>query len=87
MRLAGIFSNAAAAEIRLAAAQLAAGAAAQRRIPPVEDSGKCVYAMDTGEPACLALPCRGNRIECRRTGGISFTAACRPDKCRFFTTK
>ena len=51
---------------------------------PEKRGGGCRYAFDTGERAFVTLPCRGNRIECKRTGSTSYAAACRPDKCNFY---
>ena len=46
---------------------------------------RCRHAEDTGEPAFARLPCRGNRIRCRRMPELlSFTRNCQPDKCRFY---
>jgi hypothetical protein len=47
----------------------------------------CRYAEDTGEFAFPNLPCRGHRIECRKTGVVTFAANCRPDKCNYFEDK
>ena len=46
----------------------------------------CAYARDLGVAAFVNLPCRGNRIECRKTGVLSYAAKCRDDiECKFYT--
>jgi len=46
---------------------------------------RCRYAEDTGELAFLRMPCRGNRIRCRRLPETySFTRNCQPAMCRFY---
>ena len=54
------------------------------RIAKIE---KCKYAMDTGEVAFPAAPCRGNRIICQHpenAGFISYTKQCKKESCLFF---
>ena len=59
-------------------------AALAAKLPPPEEvtprapaATLCRFARDTGELAFVNLPCRGNRIECRKTGVMTFAAACR----------
>lgn len=86
MEYRAIVTNATAEEIRAAKARMAAA------LPPPEQAaadappreGHCVHAHDTGEPAFVGLPCRGNRIECQKTGVVTYAARCRADKCRFY---
>ena len=66
-------------------------AALAAKLPPPEEvtprapaATLCRFARDTGELAFVNLPCRGNRIECRKTGGVSYAAACREGRCRRF---
>jgi len=74
------------------AGELAALLAARRaNLPPPEAirprprvGTLCRHAVDTGEPAFLALPCRGNRIECRKTGVTTYAAACRGGNCGYY---
>ena len=45
----------------------------------------CRHAEDTGALAFANLPCRGNKIICKKVEGyISYTAACTPGNCKFF---
>ena len=44
----------------------------------------CAFATDTGEPAFVGLPCRGHRIECRKTGVVTYAANCRDGICKFY---
>lgn len=81
----GVASNVTAAEMRRIVAALAAG------LPPPEDikprppaAELCLHAYDTGVPAFVNLPCRGNRIECRKTGVSTCAAACRAGTCRHY---
>ena len=82
-------SNVTPDEMRRIAAALAANLPppadiAPRRIVPA----LCIHAHDTGEVAFWGLPCRGNRIECRKTGVVTYAARCRSDaECRFYTDK
>ena len=49
-------------------------------------STACRYAEDTGEKAFPAAPCRGNRIICHKIEGhTSYTKACTPEKCKYYT--
>ena len=50
-----------------------------RRIVPA----LCIHAHDTGELAFAGLPCRGNRIECRKTGVVTCAANCRGGNCKY----
>ena len=84
----GIISNVTAAEMARIVAALA-----ENLPPPVEIKPRpagvtlCAYANDTGVAAFVNLPCRGNRIECRKTGVVTFAAACRAGNCNFYTEK
>lgn len=85
MRREAMISNATVGEL---AALLAARRA---NLPPPEEirprpriGTLCRHAVDTGVPAFLGLPCRGNRIECRKTGLVTYAAACRRDKCNYY---
>ena len=77
------------------ARELAALLAARRaNLPPPEAirprprvGTLCRHAVDTGEPAFSGLPCRGNRIECRKTGVTTYAAACRGGNCNFYCTE
>lgn len=82
----GKFSNVTAEEMRRIAAALAAN------LPPPEEieprpvtAALCIHAHDTGVPAFVGLPCRGNRIECRKTGVVTYAAACRAGTCRYYS--
>ena len=66
-------------------------AAMRDNLPPPEEikphtlGGLCAHARDLGEPAFVNLPCRGNRIECRKTGVLTYAARCRSDiECKFY---
>ena len=62
----------------------------ERYYPPLSAGAAvdCIYAEDTGEIAFVNLPCRGNRIICRRVAGLmTFAANCRPEKCQYHTVK
>lgn len=78
MRISGVFTNIAERVVVPAAARPVAAEPS----PPVPRG--CRYARDTGVRAFVNLPCRGNRIECQKTGISSFAAACRSDKCKFY---
>jgi len=80
-------SNVTPAEMRRIAAALAANLPppadiAPRRIVPA----LCIHAHDTGEPAFAGLPCRGNRIECRKTGLVTYAANCRGGTCKYHSS-
>jgi len=79
-----------AARRRELAAAMQAGIRAPERSFPVLSAGAataCSHAEDTGERAFVNLPCRGNRIICRRVAGLTtFAANCRPEKCKYFIT-
>lgn len=84
MRSEGIRSNVTAAEMQRIVAAM------RENLPPPEEikprpatATVCRHAEDTGVLAFVNLPCRGNRVECRKTGILSYAAACRPDKCKF----
>jgi hypothetical protein len=82
----GKSSNVTAAEIRQIAAALAAKLPPPEEIEPRKGGVLCVHARDTGIPAFAGLPCRGNRIECKKTGVFSYAARCRSDiECKFYT--
>ncbi len=74
-------STVTAAEMRRAVMNLAAGLPPPEDVAPRPSGVLCVHAHDTGEPAFVGLPGRGARIECRKTGIVTYAAACRPDKC------
>ena len=84
MELRTILANASAEQLRAAAARLAANLPPPEDVKPRPSGVLCAHARDTGELAFIGLPCRGNRIECRKTGVLSYAAACRADKCRFY---
>lgn len=74
----------------VAAAMLTGTKAPERHYPPLPAGAEtdCIHAEDTGERAFVNLPCRGNRIICRRVEGLmSFAANCRPEKCQYHTVK
>lgn len=74
----------------LVAAILTGTKAPERKFEPLHAGAvtDCIHAGDTGERAFVNLPCRGNRIICRRVEGLTtFAAACRPDKCKHYTVK
>ena len=76
-------SNVTKTEIRKIAAALAANLPPPPDIRPAERRETlCAFAADTGELAFPNFPCRGNRVECRRTGLATYAAACRPDNCK-----
>ena len=76
-----LISTATAEAIRRVAAALAAGLPPPEEVTPRPAGTRCIHAHDTGGPAFAGLPCRGNRIECRKTGVVTYAANCRPDKC------
>ena len=77
-------SNVTAAEMRRIVAALAADLPLPADIGP-RVPALCVHAHDTGVPAFVNLPCRGNRIECRKTGVLTYAAACRTGTCRYYS--
>ena len=82
----GKYSNVTAAEMRQIVAALAANLPPPEEIKPRPSGILCAHARDTGEPAFVGLPCRGNRIECKKTGVLSYAARCRSDaECKFYT--
>lgn len=81
-------SNVTSGEMAAILAALAANVPPPPEIKPAAPGTTlCGYAEDTGELAFPHLPCRGHRIECRRTGVVTFAANCRPDKCNSFSEK
>ena len=73
-------------EMRRIVAALAENLPPPEEIKPRKGGVLCVHARDTGEPAFAGLPCRGNRIECKKTGILSYAARCRSDvECKFYT--
>ena len=86
MELTETVSNVSAAELRRITAALAANLPPPEEIKPHTLGGLCRHAVDTGEPAFVGLPCRGNRIECRKTGVVTYAARCRSNiECKFYT--
>ena len=82
----GKFSTVTAAEMRRIVAALAKNLPPPEEIKPRKGGVLCIHARDTGEPAFAGLPCRGNRIECKKTGVLSYAARCRSDvECKFYT--
>ena len=88
MKTAGVTSNITADEAQRVIAALAAN------LPPPEDvklrraGALCVFARDTGETAFPAFPCRGNRVECEKTGLSSYAAKCRSDlECKYYSER
>lgn len=81
MKWSGTISNVTAAELRRVASALAANLPPPEEVRPRPSGVLCVHAHDTGKQAFAGLPCRGSRIECRKTGIVTYAAACRPDKC------
>lgn len=85
MRSSGIVSNVTSAEMARIVAALTANLPPPEEIKPkTRVFTLCRHAKDTGEIAFPAAPCRGSRIECKKTGVWSFAAACRSDKCKFY---
>ena len=81
----GTWSNVTAAEARRIAAALAANLPPPEEIKPATLAETlCIHAHDTGERAFPNLPCRGNRIECRKTGIVTYAAHCRDGICNFY---
>ncbi len=64
----GKYSNVTAAEMRRLVAALAANLPPPEEIKPRPAGILCAHARDTGVQAFAGLPCRGNRIECRKSG-------------------
>jgi len=82
----GVFSNVTRAEMAKIVAALRDKLPPPEEVKPRPGGVLCAHARDTGEPAFVGLPCRGNRIECRKTGVISYAARCRSDiECKFYT--
>ncbi len=46
----------------------------------------CKHAQDTGEPAFVNIPCRGNRIVCKLDDHETFAVHCRRENCKNFET-
>ena len=83
-----IISNVTGAEMAAILAARAANVPPPPEVKPAPPGATiCAHAEDTGELAFPAFPCRGHRIECRKTGVVTFAANCRPDKCKSFTEK
>lgn len=81
-------SNCTLEELRRHRQGIFSGAAIKPDITAPRAVTRCIHAGDTGERAFVNLPCRGNRIICRRVEGLTtFAAACRPDKCKHYTVK
>ena len=80
-----VCSNVTRAEMRQILAALAANLPPPEEVKPAKPTGTlCAFAHDTGEPAFVGLPCRGNRIECRKTGVVTYAAKCRDGSCKFY---
>lgn len=78
-------SNVTAEEMARIVAALAANLPPPEDVKPRPPGGTlCRHARDTGEPAFVGLPCRGNRVECRKTGLTTYAAACRDGNCNFY---
>ena len=78
-------SNVTAEEMARIVAALAANLPPPEDVKPRTAGGTlCRHARDTGEPAFVGLPCRGNRIECRKTGLTTYAAKCRDGNCNFY---
>lgn len=85
METSSTISTVTAAEMRRIVAALAANLPPPGDLRRIDPAGTlCVHAEDSGEPAFVDRPCRGRRIECRKTGLTTYAAACRPDKCNFY---
>lgn len=83
-----IVSNVTAGEMAAILAAMAKNVPPPPEIKPVPPGGTmCAHADDTGVLAFPNLPCRGHRIECAKTGIVTFAANCRPDKCNYFSEK
>ena len=83
-----IVSNVTSGEMAAILAAMRANVPPTPEIRPAPPGGTlCAHATDTGELAFPGLPCRGHRIECRRTGVVTFAANCRPDNCNFYTER
>ena len=86
MTVSGKYSNVTAAEMQRLVAAMAANLPPPEEIKPRPAGVLCAYAVDLGVPAFVNLPCRGNRIECRKTGVLSYAARCRSDdECKYYT--
>ena len=78
-------SNVTASEMRKIVAALAADLPPPEEIKPKNPTETlCIHARDTGERAFPNLPCRGDRIECRKTGVVTYAANCRDGICNFY---
>lgn len=85
MEMRKTITTVAASGMRRLAAALAADLPPPGEIRPVAPTGTlCVHARDSGVPAFVNRPCRGNRIECVRTGLTTCAAACRRDECNYY---
>ena len=79
------YTTASPAETRRLVAALAANLPPPEDVKPRPAGRLCRHAVDTGEPAFIGIPCRGNRIECKKMGVVSFAARCRNDlECKFY---
>lgn len=82
----GQYSNVTRAEMRKLVAALAANLPPPEEVRPRKSGVLCIHAVDTGEQAFVGLPCRGNRVECKKTGVMSYAARCRSNiECKFYT--
>ena len=80
----GISSNITAAEARQLIAALGANLPPPEDVKPRRAGVLCAFARDTGEVAFPAFPCRGNRVECAKTGLTSYAAKCRGGNCKYY---
>lgn len=81
-----VCSNVTRLEMRRIVAAMAANLPPPEEVKPRKAGVLCIHAVDTGEPAFVGLPCRGNRVECRKTGVTTYAAHCRSDvECKFYT--
>ena len=85
MEMRKTISTVSAAEMRRITAALAANLPPPEEVKPAAPTATlCVHARDTGTPAFVNRPCRGNRIECAETGSATYAAACRRENCKFY---
>ena len=86
MKAGGKCSTVTADEMRRLVSAMAANLPPPEDVKPRPSGVLCAHARDTGIQAFVGLPCRGNRIECNKTGVLSYAARCRNDiECKFYT--